>query len=377
MGAVYRPKYKTADGTIRESAVWWIRYRQHGKTLRQSTETASHAKATAFLKQQEGKVALKIPVDVQADRLTLADGAEMIRQDYQTNGRKSSETLEYRLRQVRAHFGEPTRLSRLTTGAIEAYKVARLDGGAKPATVNRELACLTRMAALARVRHGLITSFVATSLEERNARQGFFEDDQHATVLRVAPERVAAIAAAAQITGWRKSELRSRGWRHVDFEHGWLRMEPEETKNREGRMFPLIPELRAILEAQKARADAIQREQGKIVPWVFFKDNGESIGDFKNAWKTARRKAGVPGRVFHDYRRTAVRNLKRAGVPRSVAMKMVGHKTEAIYRRYAIVDEGMIKEAGEKLSGLGAVGSSKVEPRSSKVVRLTLDKSRG
>jgi len=45
-----------------------------------------------------------------------------------------------------------------------------------------------------------------------------------------------------------------------------------------------------------------------------------------------------------------VRNLERAGVPRSVAMKMVGHRTEAIYRRYAIVDEIMLREAAEKLA---------------------------
>ena len=53
--------------------------------------------------------------------------------------------------------------------------------------------------------------------------------------------------------------------------------------------------------------------------------------------------------LLHDFRRTAVRNLERAGVPRSVAMAMVGHKTESIYRRYAIVDEQMHREAAEKL----------------------------
>jgi hypothetical protein len=89
MGAVYRPRYKAADGTPRESAVWWVRFRQHGKTVRQSTGTTSHPEAVIVLKQQEGKVALKIPVNVEADRLALKDGVELIRADYRANGRSS------------------------------------------------------------------------------------------------------------------------------------------------------------------------------------------------------------------------------------------------------------------------------------------------
>jgi integrase len=74
------------------------------------------------------------------------------------------------------------------------------------------------------------------------------------------------------------------------------------------------------------------------------------LHSFRKAWKTACRNAGLAGRIPHDFRRTAVRNLERAGVPRSTAMKMVGHKTESIYRRYAIVDEAMLREGAEKLA---------------------------
>ena len=85
---------------------------------------------------------------------------------------------------------------------------------------------------------------------------------------------------------------------------------------------------------------------------VFFRDKGDPIKDFYGAWRAACRKVGVPGIVPHDLRRSAVRNLERSGVPRSVAMKMVGHKTEAIYRRYAIVAEADLIAGGEKLSSL-------------------------
>jgi len=95
-----------------------------------------------------------------------------------------------------------------------------------------------------------------------------------------------------------------------------------------------------------------------------FHRQGERMVTLMRAWRTAVKKAGCPGRIPHDFRRTAVRNLERAGVSRSAAMKMVGHKTEAIYRRYAIVSEGDLKHAGTQLAAIHtsdqAVPSAKV-----------------
>lgn len=129
-------------------------------------------------------------------------------------------------------------------------------------------------------------------------------------------------------------------------------------------MFPLTPRLREILENQLAKTEAVERAAGKIIPWLFHRD-GKQIKTFRRSWITACVAAGfghvikntrgkvikkVADRIPHDFRRTAVRNLERAGVARSAAMKMVGHKTESIYRRYAIADESMLQEAGEKLA---------------------------
>src|SRR5205814_694084 len=71
---------------------------------------------------------------------------------------------------------------------------------------------------------------------------------------------------------------------------------------------------------------------------------------FNKAFSTACRKAGCPGRYLHDFRRTAVRNLERAGVPRSVAMKLTGHKTESVYRRYAIVPKQDLVDGLKRLA---------------------------
>ncbi|HJU09695.1 MAG TPA: tyrosine-type recombinase/integrase, partial [Candidatus Binataceae bacterium] len=146
-----------------------------------------------------------------------------------------------------------------------------------------------------------------------------------------------------------KSEILTRKRQHLDLEAGWLRLEPGETKNGRGRMFPLTPELREILERQFAETRAFEKATGRLVPWLFHR-NGKPIKDFRHAWSVARRAAGIPGRLLHDFRRTAVRNLERAGIPRSAAKAMVGHETDSIYERYAIADEGMLKEAAVKLA---------------------------
>jgi integrase len=120
-----------------------------------------------------------------------------------------------------------------------------------------------------------------------------------------------------------------------------------------GRSFPFsaLPPLAALLEAQREHTRTVERETGKIVRYVFHR-RGERIGSIREAWNGACRRAGVPDAIFHDLRRTAVRRLERAGVPRSVAMKLTGHKTEAVYRRYAIADHAALHEGVGKLAKL-------------------------
>ncbi len=184
-------------------------------------------------------------------------------------------------------------------------------------------------------------------LEEDNVRQGFFEREQYESIRKHLPEWVQPVTDFAYITGWRKSEILSLQWPQVDFEAGNVRLEPGTTKNREARQFPFTSELRAILEGQKKTNEELTRK-GKICPWVFPK-NGGKLGEFKHSWKTACIRAGLPGKLMHDFRRTAVRNLVRAGIPEAVAMKMTGHKARSVFERYNIVSEGDLAEAARKL----------------------------
>jgi integrase len=143
--------------------------------------------------------------------------------------------------------------------------------------------------------------------------------------------------------------------RQLDLRSGTLRLDPGSTKNGEGRVIYLTPELKTLLAAQLDRVDQLSRKLGRIVPMLFPHPIGRRAGQarrgFAKRWHTACQEAGVPGRLLHDFRRTAVRNLERAGVARSVAMKITGHKTESVYRRYAIVSDTDLQEATLKLTG--------------------------
>ena len=131
----------------------------------------------------------------------------------------------------------------------------------------------------------------------------------------------------ADLTGWRiGSEILPLQWRQVDFQAGTVRLDVGTTKNRDGREFPfdVCPELRDLLEHQRAITRAVEQQRGQIVPWVFHR-NGRPIRSFYRSWHAACEQAECPSRIPHDFRRTAVRNLVRAGVPERVAMMLTGH----------------------------------------------------
>src|SRR5581483_3534866 len=158
-----------------------------------------------------------------------------------------------------------------------------------------------------------------------------------------------------------QSEAAPLRWAQVDFAGGVVRLEPNTTKNAEGREFPMIPELRALLERRLALTRRLERARGQVIPWVFHR-RGRPIKSLRRSWISATRAAGQPGLILHDLRRSAVRNLERAGISRSVAMRMTGHKTEAVYRRYAIVASSDLCEAARRLAALGESVSDNFGP---------------
>ncbi len=193
-------------------------------------------------------------------------------------------------------------------------------------------------------------------LKEASPRQGFFEPEQYQAIRRHLREDLQVAVSLAYSFGWRvPSEVLTLTLAQVDLRAGTLRLEPGTTKNEEGRLVYLTPELRSLLTAQIERVRALERELGRIIPYLFphldRPHRGTRIKNFWNAWTTACKRAGAPGMLRHDFRRTAVRNLVNAGVPERVAMTITGHRTRAVFDRYHIVSPGDLQEAARKLTG--------------------------
>jgi integrase len=299
------------------------------------------------------------PTGPDMQQTTMGDMCQMVVDHFIVNKRRSLKRLRGALRHLvgndegkGGYFSPTERAVAITEDRITAYITCRLKEGAENGTINRELTALKRMFRLALRARRVSGVPVIDMLAEATSRAGFFEPEVFNAVEGELPDDVRPVARTAYITGWRvASEILSRQWKHIDLNAGFIRLEPGETKNGEGRMFPFTPELRTLLEQQRERTTAIEKATGRIIPWVFHR-RGERIASFPKVWKKACAAAGVPERIPHDLRRTAVRNLERAGVPRGDAMKLVGHKTESIYRRYAIADEGSLRAAVEKLAAL-------------------------
>jgi integrase len=322
-----------------------------------------HRHKTDAEKQLRKRLSAKdsgVSPDAAIGRLTLKKATDDVLNDYKANGRRSLPEVRRKIElHLLPHFGERRRMTSITTADMRAFIAERqreekaADGTitkrtASNAEINRELAALRRAFRLAVRGSRLVQCPYVPMLQERNTRRGFLEADQIAAICAALPEEIRPIVKFAYATGWRTaSEVLPLEWRNIDWAGRCVRLDAHTTKNGEARSFPLTTDIETILKGQLAEHERLTAT-GTICPFVFHR-NGAQIVTFRTAWKNACKAAGCPGKLIHDMRRSAVRTFERAGMPRSVAMSIVGHKTESIYRRYAIVDESMQREAAARL----------------------------
>lgn len=349
MGQVFQRTYRAKDGTLKTCATFSIRYYRNGRPHQEPTKFTRQRDAENLLKVREGAIAQGIPVTSQVARYRFEDAVKDITAEYAINARKSAAELERRIRLHLTPFFGRRKMADITSADAMTFAKARLDAGASPAEVNRELAILKRMFTLAVNASVLLHRPHIAMLKENNVRAGFFTDEQVAAVLVHLPPPVRPVVMFAYITGWRvQSEILPMQWRQVDSKVGEVRLDPGTTKNRAGRVFPFTDEMRMLFEDLAADRDALAKKQ-VICPYVFHR-NGKRIRSIRGAWDRACEAAGVPGRIVHDLRRSAVRNMERSGISRSVSMQLTGHLTESIFKRYAITSEGDLQEAARRLN---------------------------
>ena len=366
MGSVFLPSYLEPSGERKTSNIWVIRYSHRGKRYEESSRSTNRADAVRLLKKRLTEMGSGRFLGPDVEKTTVKELTEILITDYKINGLRSLVRIEDAINHL-LEFFDGQRAIDVTGDKIARYVQGRQEELAANGTINRELGALKRAFTLG-FRAGKVAQRpYIPMLKEAQARQGFFTDLDILALLAELPSDLRPLIECAYLTGWRiDDELLPLKWSHVDLVAGTIRL--DTSKNGEARVYPFSvrPRLETLLRQQREATSALEREQGRIIPYVFHR-KGEPIKNFTRAWEAACERIGLPDRIRHDLRRSAIRNMEHAGVPRSVAMRLVGHKTESVYTRYAVMFEDDLKRGVEKLA---ALDESHMGERSGTVVPL-------
>jgi integrase len=341
MGCIYR-----------RGKTYWIKYYRNGKQFAESTHTDKMEIAKRILKTREGEIAEGKMPGICFDRVSFDEVALDLITDYRINKRKSQERAAFAVKHLTSFFGG-MRVVNITTASVKDYIEKQMQSGLSNASINRELSALKRMLHLGvrctppKVGH---MPYIPM-LKESNTRKGFFEYKDFASLRSDLPAYLQPVITFAYHTGWRKAEILNLTWDKVDLKEGIVRLDPGETKNDDGRTLYLNEELLKVMHS-------LQSKRRLGFPYVFHRD-GHRIKDFRDVWRSACKRIGlqvkdektkemIPSKLFHDLRRTAVRNMVRAGVHERVAMAISGHKTRSIFDRYNIINQDDLKDAIQK-----------------------------
>ncbi len=351
------------EGLYLRGSTWWIRYRDPwGREVRESAKTANAKEAKSLRDARLRGVAnhregIRRFTGPASERLTVGALLANLQQDYETRRLKSLRQMKNHLRPVKTAFGT-LRAVRVTRRTIEEYIAARRKEKISDTTIDRETELLRRAFKLAAESEPPLVAWVpkVPRLVKKgaNAREGFVERaDFEALVAELPSEVLQDMTRWGYFTGMRLGEIKALTWDGYDHETRTMRLPSRSAKTGRARMIVLDgwPELAEVIERRLAarRLDC---------PLVFHNGHGRHVGEFYTSWARAldrtnenaaeRRKQAVRHFTFHDLRRTAVRNMIRAGVDRDVAKRISGHETDEIFTRYNIVNEKDLAEAMEK-----------------------------
>ena len=357
---------------VPKSGVWWIRWHDaEGRRHREKVGSKSVAIKVAEKRRVEVREGKKLP-ELNRRAVTVRElAADALK--YSKESKRSYADDKCRMPKLLAWWKDRAADS-LTPEEIEE-KLASVEEWTD-ATRNRARALLSLSYNLG-VRHGKVKENPARLVQarpERNVRQGFVDDTQYSKLAQACPTVwLRAMLAVGYTFGWRVGELTSLRVRQVDLAARTVRLEPGTTKNLEGRTIKFTGECYELVKACIGDKDP--------AAYLFTRADGKPVRTYRGAWEQLCVRAGLgrficrtckgpgpatgatghrcptcakagqvgifryEGLLFHDLRRSAVRNLERSAVPRSVAMKITGHKTEAVYRRYAIESEADLAEA--------------------------------
>jgi integrase len=331
------------EGRIfQRGSVWWLAYSRNGHEFHESADTTEERKARLYLQRRLGEIKKPEFVGPSEKRLVMDDLERKIEADYVRHGRRSWGTVKQCLKPIKDFFLFD-RLIDITPSRIEAYQDNRLKQGKARATVNREVRYLLHGFKLLFDAHEISFLPRVKLLEGENVREGFVnrpEFDAGAGLIK--NEDVRDIVQFLYNSAWRSREAKDLEWSKVDTQDWVIRLSRKNEKTKKPRTLVLVGELRDIIERRLVK-------RTPECPYVFHRD-GKPIKSFRRAFKTAFKDAGLEGTVPHDLRRSGVRNFTKAGLSESEGMSISGHRTNAIYKRYNIIDEDLQRQSLERVA---------------------------
>jgi integrase len=348
-GSVLKLKTRDAHGRIQKSKFWYILYYADGRQIRENTKTTDYNEAARKLQIALGEDALGLPPAADFKKLKYEDVRDALRDDYEAEGLSSLYTKEdgekniSGLNHVNKFFKGMT-VSRIDTDRLREFRTWRLKNGAAKATVNRNLGLLRSMLKKA-FKDGKLRSvphFPMFSEESLPIRQGFVDPAVFKQLRDALPKNLRPLITFLYYTGCRLGAAKQIIWEMVNADATEIVLPKEIIKNRTSLTLPLVG---AGLEEVSAVLKKMFRNGGPVFETT----------NLRWAWAEACARIGVgkfdkehrkyEGLKIHDLRRSAARNLRKAKVPEDVAMKITGHKTSAIFRRYAITDGEDVRDA--------------------------------
>jgi integrase len=339
---------------------YWIQYRADGKVYNESAKTDKKMEAIGYLKKKVGEIALGHRPSRDFSKTTFEELKEIYFTNFDRKQKKDKERAELAIKHLEEIF-KGYRVINITEKLIEEYAKGRLKEEVSRATVNRELSVLRAMLRLG-VRHKLVSLDRMPTIEmyaPSDPRQGFIEREQYQKLLDALPEWLKPVLTFAFQTAWRKEEILGLKWAHIDMTERQITLPSRMSKNGKARPIYADDVVYTVLKEQNQK----QFQDGiEGFPFVFYrmrstggsrserKENRkpERIGDFKKVWAKACEKAGLEGLLFHDLRRSAIREMVRNGYSESVAMQISGHSTRAVFDRYNIVSLDDQKAAAKR-----------------------------
>ncbi|HXY15261.1 MAG TPA: tyrosine-type recombinase/integrase [Terriglobales bacterium] len=356
----------------RRGDVWWYKFKFAGQVIRESAKTESKtvardAERTRRRELERGYNGIDKQERAQLFSVTADNWLDAKKAHLSP---RSVKIEELNLKHLKPFFGAML-VCDIKGNDIAAYQSARLRQDAAPKTVNLEVGTLRAILRKQRL-WANIQPDVKMLRAREDAGRALTETEETALLRECRNSRSQSLYVAVEValgTCMRYSEIRLLRWNQIDFGKGELRVGKSKTEHGEGRVIPLSTRVRTVIEFWAERFPN-RRPNEFVFPFERYGGNGKDevfgfvgskayetdptkpVGNWKEAWEAAKKRAGVTCR-FHDLRHTGCTRMLEAGVPFSVVSDIMGWSPSTAVRmakRYAHIGQSARREAVDKLS---------------------------